>query len=382
MTLAAQSEHTPSAADRRPLRVAVDARPLATGHGGISRTLSQLLPALARREDVRMVLLSHRPLPAEYLPPGVDWVVDGAWRRLPGTLWLVHRFARLAERGGADVLWGTQNLLPPDTRRLPAVLTVHDMVHRRFPETMRPWSRAVTRRYSDRSIRQADVVVAVSSFTRDEILHCATGIDPGRVCVIPHGRTDLGRPALPVRALPAEYLFCLGSLEPRKNLVRLVDTWRMLQSRRPQLHLVLAGSLQWQAAALSAAIGDDTTCAARIHVLAGLSDAEVQHCLARSQGLVMPSLYEGFGMPVVEASGIAPRLFLNDIPVLREVGRHLLDVSYIRFDNPEQAARELDDGLARPETIGPPRGDSLRFRSWPDAAADYVHAFQRAVASG
>jgi|GEM_PF-4760695 len=350
--------------------IAIDARPLYKQHDGMSRYLWELVDALGRRDDLRLLLIAHRPLAARTLPPGVELLIDDAWARLPGTLWFAWRFAGLARRAGASAVWGPQQVLPPwGLRGLRSLLTLHDLVFLRYPQTMQAHNRLVSALLLRRSLRRAQQVVCISRFTRQELQQLCPGWVPAqRQHVIHNARTALPA-AEPLPGLPPQYLFCLGSLEPRKNLLRVVDCLALLRAELPELKLVLAGGAAWGGSALERRIAELGL--QQSVVFAGrLSDGQIRSALAGCAAAVFASRYEGFGLPVLEAAGIAPRQLLNDIPVLREVAELLPPsaLAFAPFDEPERAAQVALQLLRQP----PQPGDAATVRGWELAAGEYA----------
>jgi glycosyltransferase involved in cell wall biosynthesis len=354
----------------KQVRVLIDARPAAspkrTGIGHYTWSLLRHLPPvdpgttyiawyLAARDLLSGRRSRHRFRPAPNLreravPFPTRWFQPLADRLdLPRVEWF----------SSFDVLFAP-NFLPPPTRAPRVVLTVHDLAFRLFPnlvpERTLDWLSGF-----DEALRRATRVIAVSECTRRDLLE-HFDVDPERVAVVHHGVDhDVYRPAGPggashdpvVHAIGGPFLLSLGGIEPRKNLPRLV---RAFASLRPDLEvrLVVAGSgvprnpegriaLQAELASLPEGVR-------RRVILTGHVPQETKVRLLQSAfALVLPSLYEGFGLPVLEAMACGTPVVSSNVSALPEIaGRAAvlvdpLDIESIR----EGMERVLVDAALR-----------------------------------
>lgn len=202
---------------------------------------------------------------------------------------------------GAEVVHATTWAIPGT--RLPLVVTVHDVAFLRSPEHFTRRGNAYFATALERTRREADAVVVPSTATADDCV--AAGLDAGRIRVIPHGvraRAVTGAEVAALRAahgLEREYVLWTGTREPRKNLPVLLRAFALLAKVRPDLDLVLVGPAGW---------GDDAEertltaeLSGRVHVLGRLPDEELAAAYAGARVFAFPSIWEGFGLPVLEA---------------------------------------------------------------------------------
>lgn len=352
--------------------VAVDARTLAQTGKGIPRFLAETLRELAGRDDLKLILFSNRPLhPAHDLP--FKTIIDTAWSLIPGSLWMMARLNQLAVRHGADTLWGPAHVLPARHKDLYSVLTVHDLVHRIMPQSMGAWNGYISKWLVEPSILRADQIVADSIATRDDVISLVRPVRQeigiaylGRR-VPPSDEIEVARKAA---SASDNYLFSLGSIEPRKNIDGLLKCFEQLKLICPDLGLRLTGAHSWGASGTLEAIRRDDSC----KLLGFLSDAELTSQMAGARAFIMSSHYEGFGLPLIEAVGLAP-IIASDIPVFRELGQYIEGIHFIDFTNPDVAAKSIARFLG---TNPPPArfvngGDDL-FR-WPTTADRYAEIF-------
>jgi glycosyltransferase involved in cell wall biosynthesis len=304
-----------------PLRVAVDATPLLGVRTGVGVFTDALLRGLASRDDVDVtafpVTVSGRSRFREVVPPGVQVrtpalparALHARWRRRS-----TPRIDRLV--GRPDVVHGPNFVVPP--ARAGRVATVHDLTTVRFPELCH----ADTLRFPDivrRAAAEGAWIHTVSEAVRDEVI-AELGLDPERVVAVPNGfDPPVGDPA-PGRRLAGvdRYVLAVGTVEPRKDLPSLVAAVDRLATEHPDLVLVHAGGDGWQVEQLEealAAMAHPT----RVRRLGHIPHDQLGHLYAGARVFAYPSVYEGFGIPVLEAMACDVPVVTTAVPALREV---------------------------------------------------------------
>jgi len=256
-------------------RVIVDARDaVAADARGWGRYARELLAALERAR-----------------PEGIEIIRAEEQGAGPEVLWEQITLPRILRRERAALVH-SPNCFLPLRRPCPGVVTVHDLAFEAHPEDFSRRTGTKYRLLARRAARSAERVIVPSRFTRADMAK-RWGIDPGKVRVIPEA------PALPVTDLESPegpYLLAVGDIRLKKNLLRLVQAFRALHADGLPHRLVLAGADQGQAAALLDAAGD-----APVELTGYVDDARLDALMRGADVLVHPSLYEGFGLVVVEA---------------------------------------------------------------------------------
>ena len=282
-----------------PLRVGIDGRAFSSPAAGVRRYVNALVPALrALGEPLELVALGG--LPVDF-PAGMTHVAEP--RHPPTNLgWTLVGLPIAARRGRVDLIHGPAYTAPVGIRT-PVVVTIHDVSYERHPEWY-PYRRDRLRRAFYRaSARSAARVVTDSEFSASEI-RAAYGIAPGRIAVVPLGvvpRFDGGEPEEAGVADP--FVLHVGDLHPRRNLPVVLDAVLALRARggaSAGLTLAVAGvdrGLVPELRARAEAAGDRDALA----VLGVVSDTQLDALYRDASALVYPSLYEGFGLPVLEA---------------------------------------------------------------------------------
>jgi glycosyltransferase involved in cell wall biosynthesis len=244
-----------------------------------------------------------------WLPTNLGWCLDGlprACRR--ARLDLFHAPAYTAP------LWGVH----------PIVVTIHDVSYERHPEWYPYRKDRVRRWFYRRSALSADLVITDSEFSRKEI-EAAYGIDPERIRVIPLG---VGAPFTPVdeplgaRPQPVErFILHVGDLHPRRNVGVLVDALGLLRARADDLRhtvLVLVGTDRGSAAAITAHAKAQGISGA-LRFVNDSSDAQVVELMRHAAVFAYPSLYEGFGLPALEAMACGAPVIASSAAAIPEV---------------------------------------------------------------
>jgi glycosyltransferase involved in cell wall biosynthesis len=345
--------------------------------GGIGRYVSGLVEQLGdlageRGGSVRWLVARHpaERIAAVGLPP--ERTVALAWPgRLASPAWVRFRRPRLPVRltRELDLVHASSAAIPP-ARGRPLVATIHDVAFRLFPEAYPAGGRDFHERATRIAVAEAARVLVPSAATARDLADLY-GLEPGRVTVTPLGADPPAAvdPA-PARALlerlgvRGPFLLAVGTLEPRKNLARLVAAFAEAAAEVPAHHLVVVGPAGW-GNALDSPVPPRVVLAGRVpdQVLGGL--------YATADGLAYPSLYEGFGLPVLEAMARGLPVLTSDRSSLPEVagGAALLvdptDVPAIAKGLVELVS---DSGLRqRLATGGPRRAAAFTWRATAEA---------------
>ena len=265
------------------MKVGVDTSPLVQTRAGTARHVRGLLAGLRGRPGLDLELLSF----------------GGAGRAssvVRDTLWYPVALGRRART--LDILHCT-TFRGPTRAGVPTVLTVHDLAILRAPEAFPRWHRLYGRAGLLRVLRAADAIVSVSEFSRAETIELA-GVPAERIRVIPHGVDSVFTPDGP-RA-DGDYALAVGTLEPRKNLARAVEA-----AREAGVALRVVGARGWGGVEVDGWVGE-------------IPDAELAALYRGARCVLYPSLYEGFGLPVLEAMACGT-------PVITSVGTAMEEVA-------------------------------------------------------
>ncbi len=328
------------------LNVGVDVAPLLLDNAGTARYVRGLLDGLSGRSDVRVQ-------PVTWGGSGrlTAAVRDVAW--YPVGLPLRSR--------SLDVLHCT-TFRAPLRAPVPVVVTVHDLAVVRHPELFTAWTRAYARTLLLPVLRSARRVLAVSEFTRAEVVELA-GVPEDRVDVAYNAADrEVFRPD--GDAADGEYVLAVGTLEPRKNLSRLIEATGVLG-----LELRVAGAAGWGAVQVAAP---------HVTWVGRPDDVELAALLRGALCLAYPSLYEGFGIPVLEA-------MLCGAPVVTSVGSAMQEVADGAAELVDPAdvssiAAGIERALGHRAELRAAGLERARRFGWAATAAAAATAYRRAAA--
>jgi glycosyltransferase involved in cell wall biosynthesis len=312
------------------MRIGIDARPLSkqrTGIGNYVQGLVELLPELGPQHEY--FLYSNRTIDARFPGGRYRRRFDQAFSRCPGAFWLLARGARLGRRDAVDVYWATQAILPPGMpSRVLKIVTVYDLVWLRCPETSTRYNLLVQRLCARKAIAEADYVVVISRSTQDELIQRLG---------VPREKTKLVYPGVASQyqaqdhaqaaeyisrkyGVPQRYLATVGIVHPRKNQQFLVRVLSILK-RNGQLDcpLLVVGPIGWKNSPLFREIQAAGLTESDIRFLGYIPDEDMPFFYAGAQAFLFPTIYEGFGLPPVEAMACGVPVIASDAPCMPEV---------------------------------------------------------------
>lgn len=300
----------------------------------MARYARELLKALALRDDVRLVVVAPsdaEPYCAD-LPPGV---VDGfipfrGWGAVGRAAWEIHRLGARLEPLDLDVVHGMKHLVPKT--RLPTALTVHDVMAITWPQQFGLVKRTLLPRQYRNSLRAADVLISDSNATaaRLEVLDpkfspktvvAALGVAPQLITV------ESARPSV---VPEGPFALVVGDLSPRKNLMLILDIWEEVAARTGGLRLVAVGPEGWRSKPTRSRLGE-LAGSGLVTWASHVSDRELRWCYDNAEVVLMPTIEEGFGLPMVEALALGAPVVASTDPALMEVARGMarhVDVSF------------------------------------------------------
>ncbi len=306
-------------------------------------------------------------------------------------------FARLWHR--ARVYWPIESFigpiklfhapdftLPPTLPRVKTILTVHDLSYVRAPQTAHPAQKAFLDRAVPYSIQRATHVLADSEATKQDLIELY-GTEPDKITVLLSGINPIYRPItdeatlLAVRQrykipLDVPYIFSIGTIQPRKNYARLVEALQKLGEAYSDIHLVIAGGKGWLESPIYQVV-HTLKMEDRVHFTGFVADEDVPSLYSGAILTAYPSLYEGFGFPVLESMACDTPVLTSNVSSLPEVaGDAALMVDPYNVDDIAEGLRRLlDDESLRQKLIAAGREQIKRF-NWQSSAQQLLQIYQ------
>jgi glycosyltransferase involved in cell wall biosynthesis len=331
------------------LQVGLDISALTLTRAGTARYVTSLLAAL-EQEPVEL---------RRYAFGGES----RARKLVRDTYWYLSALPRAARRDGIDVLHcPTQRA--PFRANVPLVVTIHDVAVLRHPEAFNRWTRNFSAFALPRVARAARRIIVGSEFTRGEVLDLL-GADEDRVRVIPYGVGDpFGTDG---RASDGDFVLAVSTLEPRKNLERLLEGFQ--RADLDGLELRVVGAAGWGGVRVD---GD------RIRWLGDVGDEELARLYRGAACVAYVSLYEGFGLPVLEAMASAAPVVAPEGPPFGEFAKGV--VVAVDPQDPDSIAAGLREAVERREELGPLGPERARRYTWENAARAHLEVYREAAA--
>ena len=292
----------------RKLRIGIDIRPFYEPLTGIGWYLYHLLHELAKHDDVELYLFGdarvtdfgptlHADIPANARLCWFDLrgqgIISGRSRAITAAAYVA--WMKLID---VDVMFGANYFLP---RLLGAVahrrvVTIHDLTYKRFPELLQKETLINLEHHMQRELAHADAAICVSESTRQDLL-AFYNIDPSRAVTILSG-LSISDSRLPTPdSLPKSYILFVSTIEPRKNLDVLLDAFARLRARGAyDGALVVVGRVGWKSESIIPRLR-----APGVHHLDYVPPPQLSSIYRNAELFVFPSIYEGFGFPLLEA---------------------------------------------------------------------------------
>jgi glycosyltransferase involved in cell wall biosynthesis len=364
--------------------VGFDATTLVGRISGVGYYTARLMETLANGagEGVveRLVVLSNRDVS---VPPSDRLLIHRDGRFRVRSVWMQLVLPRILRRLRPDIVHYT-NYLAPVAAEVPYVVSIHDMSLSLLPSCHTLKKRLLTSSLVPIVARGARLILVPSESTRRDVVRLLR-VDPGRVRVIPYAAAPVFRPADegPERLEAAygirpPYFLYVGTLEPRKNLVRALRAFARVAPSLPDHRLVVVGQRGWKFADVLAEAGRPDL-QGRVVLPGYVPEEDLPVLYTHARAFIYPSLYEGFGLPVVEAMACGTPVLTSSTSSLVEIGE---GAALLVDPHDEGAIAEGLEALARDgalhqrlSTAG--RARALTF-SWERTGRETVAAYREA----
>jgi glycosyltransferase involved in cell wall biosynthesis len=355
------------------VRIVVDVSPLSAPPTGIGNYIVGMVRGLLEASGNEHEVVAFAPA-GPRSRQRIAAALDGfpVEQRLPLVLPYAHAWRTAWSRlgrppverfvGALDVFHFSEWMYPAQRAGL-RTTTFYDLIPLRFPNWVHPRTLRMHTRKAHHAARTCELVFAISDYTANDVTELL-GIPRDRIVVAYPGVDDHFRPDGLRAEREQQYVFAILDWQPRKNLRRLLQAFQLLETRRPELELVIAGA------------GADEPLPPGVTMLGYTSTEDLVRLHRGAAAFVYPSLYEGFGMPIVEAMA-------SGAPVVSSSHASLDEASgdaAVRVDpaDPEAIAAGIEEALADGERLVPRGFAHARRFTWRACGEAHVHGFQTA----
>jgi len=312
--------------------IAIDYTPAYEQSAGIGRYVRELVSALSAHDQETSYRLFVAGAVRQSLPTAPGSNLEWKTTRL-SPRWLARIWNRLhlplpveAFTGQVDLFHATDFVLPPTLRQTRTILQVHDLSFVRVPEAAPPRLKAYLDRVVPASINRADYVLADSQATKNDLIELYD-VPSQKVAVLYGGVDPNFSPASDKDILAVRhkyhlnnfrFIFSVGTVQPRKNYGRLIEALAQLRGRHLDVHLVIAGGRGWLEDPIYRTI-EAVHMQEYVHFIGFADDADLPALYSAAVCFAFPSLYEGFGFPVLEAMACGTPVLTSTLSSLPEV---------------------------------------------------------------
>lgn len=366
--------------------IAVDARPLSSRISGISRTISKVIENI--QEDFEFHLFSHLPYHNDFenllKQKNVIWNHSSNLLSKKGGLWYLFELPKILKKLKPDIFWGTQQMLPPSIpANIKKVITIHDFVIYYYPQYMRKFYYIQQKLLTKYSIKHTDLIICNSKQSSNDLKKIFPGVDKN-IEVIPWGIDLTVNKKNPINlpVLSQNYILAVSTIEPRKNYSTLIEAYYKyyLSESKDPYYLVIVGRRGWESKEFYHRLEELQEKTNHIIILDGVQDELLFSLYKNAAFFCMPSIYEGFGIPVLEALSFQKNIIVSDIPCFHEIAE-----SYAKFLPPldvELWAKSITEYVSLHREKKLPRVNfPIDQWTWKVVGKNYKEAFSSLISS-
>jgi glycosyltransferase involved in cell wall biosynthesis len=374
------------------MRIGFDATAAVTQGAGIGRYTRELLRALGQLDTESQYRLFYAAARPTYPLPSLP----GNFRatRLPfHDIWLARVWHRARVplpahwiTGPIDLFHSPDFTLPPLNRHIRSLLTVHDLSFARDPESAAPGLRAYLNQVVPRSVARADHLLADSAATRNDLIELYRA-PPEKITVLYSGVHEMFQPirGTALDTVRAKYgvgqrpfILAVGTLQPRKNYTRLIQAFAMLPNDlRRNTQLIIAGGKGWLYDSIFAEV-ERLGARDQVRFPGFVEDDDLPALISAARVMAYPSLYEGFGLPILEGFACHTPVVTSTASCLPEVAGEaalLVDPTHVEALSAALATALTDEGAR--QTLVARGAERVRLFCWEKAARALLGVYQK-----
>lgn len=357
----------------------IDGRLLHETNHGISRYIAQSLHSLEEYPAQLNIYATSASENRQFQKDNISFKTLNIKNRLWKMLWAQTFLPYWVQKDNLDVFWSPTHRLPAFLPSSVArIVTIHDLVWKHAGKTMRPLSRFMEYILMPQAIKNADLIVVVSKSTANDIRETYPEAS-NKIRVVYPGLTMLSGDEKKLNPLiSSPYILFVGTLEPRKNLYRLMKAFSLLREENKDISLVLSGGKGWGNVNIEKLTQELGLGNSVIHV-GYVTDQQLSNLYSNALFLAMPSLYEGFGFPIIEAMSYGKAVVTSNTSSMPEVGgKAAVLVNPLDEHSIAAGLRDLLNDHKRKKIESEAKNNAYRF-SWEKNAENLWGVFKEAV---
>lgn len=365
------------------MKIGVDVRSLGEPLSGIGRYTLCLLEEMTINRSHEWVFYSQKPLiHGEWDKKNIKIRTMASFIRFKGLyfIWLQLILPFWFKQDEIDLFWSPSHRLPKFMpRSILKVITIHDLVWRYFPETMRPFGKILDSKIMPYSIRVADKIIASSKSTANQII-IEDSKASKKISVVYLGSSiNKKTKKLEFKLAKENYILFVGTFEPRKNLKRLLEAYSLLSnSIKDKYPLILVGGSGWGNENINLMI-DQLKISNFVKVLGYVSNQDLEKIYSKAYLFVMPSLYEGFGLPVLEAMSFGVPVVTSKASSLPEItGDSAILVNPKSTESIKNGILEVLNDENLRDSLSKAALEKSKFFSWSKSSSQTIKIFEKA----
>ncbi len=333
-------------------RIGLDARPLSTRVSGVGRLIAETIKHFPEKEKYCFVLFSHLPIHESHKSilelPNIEFHQGKGFLSKKGATYFNIVLPFTIGKYKLDLFWGSQQVVPPLPHfKGPIVLTYCDLVLYKYPETMRKMAALQQQLVQSYSVKKSNFILSISEQTRTDLIahfkypKLDTAVAYPGVDVKEALHLSNQTPSSVIQNLQKPYLLSVSTIEPRKNYPFLLNAYKEYRKLTPnnRMKWIIAGRVGWEKEIFLEELKKEINEHNDIILLDNINDIDL-HNLYKNCGIFLfASVYEGFGIPLLEALAHKRKCIVSDIPTFREIGKE--KISYLKTENPILWAEEI-----------------------------------------
>ncbi|SEQ87047.1 Glycosyltransferase involved in cell wall bisynthesis [Lachnospiraceae bacterium NE2001] len=315
------------------MKIGIDARTFINGsYGGIARSVYNILYFWKDLyPENEYYLISYRSLKIDMSDFPSNWNIIVKRSLInTGAIWSRLTLPGIIKKLDLDVYWGTNYTLPPKIKGVKMILTIYDLAILRFKNIGRIATEISIKLFGKSNCKKADKIIAISEATKADIIKF-WNIDKDKIVVSYCGgisddinctddKADELNELKNTHKVGRDYFLFIGTIEPRKNIITIVKAFeKFCDNTTKDFELVICGKRGWRCDDIYETI-EKSKYSDRIKMFGYITDAEKKYLLKNTKGFVYTSLYEGFGIPILEAMEYEIPIITSNISSMPEVG--------------------------------------------------------------